>query len=213
MGRRGAELNLRLAKQARSHETRVRLVEAAIQMLATHGYAATTMSKVAASAGVSPGPRQYYFPKAVDLFAAVVEKVQANTGARAAAFDGIEDAGERLTLRFRAMLDGVGSPEHMAMLELKMACRGDDTLRRAISPNIRAFEDRADEHFMSFLRDSGRSERELRALRAILAATLRGIAIAAIERDQADVIEDVRRVLPEMLLQRLGLSNAAVGSD
>lgn len=206
-------MNLRLAKQARSQETRVRLVEAAIQMLATHGYAATTMSKVAALAGVSPGPRQYYFPKSIDLFTAVVEKIQADNESRAAAFDSVKDVGERLTLRFTALLEGVGSPQHMAMLELKMACRGDDTLRRAISPSIRAFEERADERFMSFLRDSGRSERELRALRAILAATLRGIAIAAIERDQADVIEDVRRVLPEMLLQRLGLLTAASGSD
>ena len=193
----------RIGKQARSQEMRQKLIATAIELLATHGYAATTMARVAQVAGVSAGPRRYYFPNPTDLFAAVVDELHA---ANAARMEGIARDGDlrtRATARFLASLGTVGSPQHLAMLELKMAIRGDPELRRAIGPKIRAFEERADGRFLHDLRDTGLPEGEIVALRAIMAATLRGLAIASIERDQTDIIAEVARLIPEMIARRL----------
>ena len=196
-------MTARLGKQARSQETRQKLVLAAIEVLATVGYAATTMARVAQVAGVSPGPRQYYFPRFTDLFVAVVEHVHADLEARVAAFEHLTDPAERIRVRFGAVLANVASPSHMAMLELKMACRGDAGLRDAIGPTIRAFEERADERFLAAMRSTGLPDPELLALRAMMAATLRGLAIASIDHDQTAVLAEVERILPEMVIARL----------
>jgi len=199
----------RIGKQARSLETRQKLVDAAIELLATHGYAATTMAQVAKAAGISAGPRRYYFPNPTDLFVAVVDEIHAASRARLAAANEESDLRARVAGRFLASLKTVGSTEHMAMLELKMAIRGDPDLRRAIGPKIRAFEDRADSSFLDGLRQTGLPEGEIVALRAIMAATLRGLAIASIERDQTDIIAEVARLLPDMITQRLKAPRSA----
>jgi AcrR family transcriptional regulator len=53
--------------------TRQKLLEAALDSLAAVGYSATTVSVVAARAGVSRGAAQHHFPTRADLFAAAVE--------------------------------------------------------------------------------------------------------------------------------------------
>lgn len=178
-------------------------MDAAIEVLATVGYSATTMARVSHAAGVSPGPRQYYFPRSTDLFVAVVEHVHASLRARVAKFDAVTDPAQRIRQRFHVLLGNVASPEHMAMLELKMACRGDAELREAIGPTIREFEDQADENFLAAMRTTGLPDRELIALRAVMAATLRGLAIASIDQDQTAVLTDIDRLLPEMVIARL----------
>lgn len=200
----GPSAPARIGKQARSLETRQKLVTTAIELLATHGYAATTMTRVASAAGISAGPRRYYFPNPADLFAAVVDEIHTTNQTQiGAALAEQSDLQSRLRAQFLVSLGNVGSPQHMAMLELKMAIRGDPDLRRAIGPKIRAYEERADNRFLHAVRETGLPEGEIVALRAIMAATLRGLAIAAIERDQTDIIADVARLIPEMVTQRL----------
>lgn len=62
-------------QQDRSRATRLRLLQAAVECLATHGYAASTVSVVAAHAGVSRGAAQHHFPTRDDLFTAAVDQV------------------------------------------------------------------------------------------------------------------------------------------
>ena len=52
----------RRPRQARSHETRVRILEAARATFAAHGYAAGTTNRIAAAAGLSVGSLYQYFP-------------------------------------------------------------------------------------------------------------------------------------------------------
>ena len=65
----------RVPKQDRSRITRERLLGASIDLLATQGWAATTVGAVAAAAGVSRGAAQHHFPTREDLFTAAVEYV------------------------------------------------------------------------------------------------------------------------------------------
>jgi AcrR family transcriptional regulator len=187
------------AMQERAQKTRIKLIEAAIRLLATQGYAATTMAKVARAANVSSGPRQYHFPRPADLFLAVISHIQARQVSQLAEPGATEQGVARLAAQFQALLIHAGSQDHVAMLELKMAMRGDPALQAAIGPKIRAFEERADLNFLTAFRHGGLGDQQLIALRAMMAATLRGIAIAGFERDQTDIKSEIGQMLPRML--------------
>ncbi|MFC0600080.1 TetR/AcrR family transcriptional regulator [Streptomyces palmae] len=62
-------------KQDRSRATRQRLLSAAVDCLAEHGWAGSTVAVVAERAGVSRGAAQHHFPTREDLFTAAVEHV------------------------------------------------------------------------------------------------------------------------------------------
>ena len=62
----------RAPKQDRSRITRERLLGASIDLLATQGWAATTVGAVAAAAGVSRGAAQHHFPTREDLITAAL---------------------------------------------------------------------------------------------------------------------------------------------
>jgi AcrR family transcriptional regulator len=55
-----------------SEETRKRIIEAAMRMLARDGHAATSVKDIAAEAGVAPGLVHYYFKTKEELVAAAV---------------------------------------------------------------------------------------------------------------------------------------------
>ena len=54
-------------KQDRSRATRQRLLEAAVSCLATRGWEASTVSVIAAEAGISRGAVQHHYPTREDL--------------------------------------------------------------------------------------------------------------------------------------------------
>jgi AcrR family transcriptional regulator len=70
-----AEAAPREPQQDRSRATRQRLLEAAIECLAEHGWAGSTVAVVAERAGVTRGALQHHFPTREDLFTAAVEHV------------------------------------------------------------------------------------------------------------------------------------------
>lgn len=59
---------------AETSATRTALLDGAERLMATDGYAAVTYRNVAASAEVTAGLVQYYFPKLDDLFVAMLER-------------------------------------------------------------------------------------------------------------------------------------------
>src|SRR5436190_24102435 len=66
---------LRQPQQDRSHATRKRLLEAAVECLAELGWTGTTVAVVAERAGVSRGAAQHHFPTREDLVTAAVDYV------------------------------------------------------------------------------------------------------------------------------------------
>ena len=58
--------------QARSVVTRTALLDAALESLCAHGYAAVTTSDIAERAGVSRGALLYHFPTKAELLTAAV---------------------------------------------------------------------------------------------------------------------------------------------
>ena len=66
-------------------DTRRRLVDVAIKLFSTEGYADVTMSHIALGAGVAKGSVYRHFPSKEALFTAVVEDLVADTASRFAA--------------------------------------------------------------------------------------------------------------------------------
>lgn len=127
----------------RTAATRGRLLDAALDVLADHGYAATTTVEVARRAGVSRGAQLHHFPTKAELLAAAVELLYARrreefAAAVAAMPDGIDRVDEAIDLLW-SMFSG---PTFPAWLELQVAARTDDELRPLVAElNRRAADD------------------------------------------------------------------------
>ncbi|WP_202871027.1 TetR/AcrR family transcriptional regulator [Kribbella pratensis] len=124
---------LKAPQQDRSRATRQRLLEASVESLAEVGYAATTVSVVAARAGVSRGAAQHHFPTRADLFAAAVEYMTevrlAEIRAQAAALP----SGAGRTEAIVGMLaDVYTGPLFRAALHLWVAASTEEALRQQI---------------------------------------------------------------------------------
>ncbi len=122
-------------KQDRSRATRQRLLEAAIDCLAVHGWAATTVAAVAERAGVSRGAAQHHFPTREDLITAALEHMfdvrMAEIRASAAGLPGGPGRTEAVVVRMAGCFTG---PLFKAALQVWTAAAADQALRARIVP-------------------------------------------------------------------------------
>jgi AcrR family transcriptional regulator len=127
------ETALREPQQDRSRATRQRLLEAALESLAELGYGGSTVSVVAARAGVSRGAAQHHFPTRGDLFAAAVEYMTevrlAEIRQRAGELPGGAGRTEAIVTMLTEVYTG---PLFRAALHLWVAASTEDALRRQI---------------------------------------------------------------------------------
>jgi AcrR family transcriptional regulator len=86
----------RRTQAARTEETLGRILDAAVEMLATKGYAGFRTAEVAAKAGISRGALTHHFPSRDELLLAVVEEVFRRAGeagrARAGTVHSVDEA-------------------------------------------------------------------------------------------------------------------------
>lgn len=174
----------RAPKQDRSRITRERLLGASIDLLATQGWAATTVGAVAAAAGVSRGAAQHHFPTREDLITAALGHMieQRISDVRRGGLDLPEPGPERTVAVVGFIVQHYTSNLFKAALHVWTAAASDPALRDRVLPL---------ENHMS---------------REVLA-----IAAAALGRDAADV--RVRRGLQTTLDLARGLGLADVLSD
>lgn len=118
-------------KQDRSRATRQRLLAAAVDCLAEHGWAGSTVAVVAERAGVSRGAAQHHFPTREDLFTAAVEHVAEKRSAalRALAHD-LPPAGSlaRTWTLVEELVDLYTGPLFRAALQLWVAASNEPQL-------------------------------------------------------------------------------------
>ncbi|MGW6919456.1 TetR/AcrR family transcriptional regulator [Kitasatospora sp. NPDC054939] len=124
----------RTPQQDRSRATRARLLAAAVDCLAEHGWNGSTVAVVAERAGVSRGAAQHHFPTREDLFTAAVEHVAAERIAAVRAHaDRLPAAGPERT---EAVVDMIvrlyTGPLFRAALHLWVAAATEEALRGRI---------------------------------------------------------------------------------
>ncbi|NGN69712.1 TetR/AcrR family transcriptional regulator [Streptomyces sp. A7024] len=127
----------RAPRQDRSRATRQRLLEAAVDCLAEHGWSGSTVTVVAERAGVSRGATQHHFPTREDLFTAAVEHVAAQRSAALRDLLAEKDGADRTAVA-RALVELYAGPLFRAALQLWVAAANEDGLR----PRVTALEAR-----------------------------------------------------------------------
>ncbi|MBN9675444.1 TetR/AcrR family transcriptional regulator [Salipiger bermudensis] len=128
----------RRTQDQRSAKTRRLLLDATIQSLMEVGYANTSTAGIAKRAGVSRGAQTHHYPGKMDLIVAATEEMFANFATGLETLAGELRAG-RLSYDafFDAIWDGVLNGDWFySSLEIIVAARGDDELRRQLAPLI-----------------------------------------------------------------------------
>lgn len=132
-------------QQRKSANTRMRIIEAAIDCLVENGYAGLTTQAVVERTGVSRGAMHHHFPTLMALVGAVVEHVFYE---RMRLF--LEDylaemkdaaESERLEIATAAHWRSVQTREYAAYLELAVAARTDRELDQFFGPVARRFDE------------------------------------------------------------------------
>jgi AcrR family transcriptional regulator len=130
-------------QQRKSGETRIRILEAAIDCLVEKGYSGLSISDVTQRAGISRGAKHHHFPSRLELAGALIEytfyqRMHHYLGdyfkALKTAGDDFVDVAARLHWR------SVQTREYAAYLELMIAARTDDELNSHFLPAARRFD-------------------------------------------------------------------------
>jgi len=125
----------RRSQAERSAATRDALLDATIACLVDDGYANTTTSRVAESAGVSRGAHLHHFQTRQALVAAAMERLAERRGAELlAAAENLPDGRERLVQGLDLLWASYANPLFQAALGLWSHARTDADLRERLVP-------------------------------------------------------------------------------
>lgn len=132
-------------QQRKAGETRVRILEAAIDCLVEKGYSRLSTNEVTARAGVSRGAMHHHFASRMALVGALIEytfyqRMRFFLEAYLAA-DDIEDAARSVEAASEFHWRSVQTREYAAYLELAVAARTDRELHAAFGPASRRYDE------------------------------------------------------------------------
>jgi AcrR family transcriptional regulator len=179
----------------KSRRTRARILDEAVKVIASSGYAAATNAAVAEAAGITRGAMLYHFPTREDLLEGVIGYLQAERAElfRTAAED--LPAGADVTEHaIDSYWELLRHPAFTAFMELEMAARTDPVVATLIAP-ARAEFDRAQigDHFLKMLH-AGAGPR-FQASRDLARFMLEGLARADLSYDEEARIERLLTVI------------------
>jgi AcrR family transcriptional regulator len=126
----------RSSQQERSRATRQRLLEATVECLVDLGWSGASTTAIAERAGVSRGAQLHHYPTRAALVLAAVEHLAERRAAEirreASALAG--DAGGRVDRVIDMLAAAFTGPLFVAALEVWVAARTDDDLRKKLVP-------------------------------------------------------------------------------
>ena len=134
---------VRRTQVERSASTRARLLDATLDCLVDRGYAGTTLTEVADRAGVSRGAQLHHYPTKAELVIAAMEHLfEKREREFRQAVEAVPLGAHRVAAAIDALWQVVSGPSFHAWLELAVAARTDEELRRAMT----ALSDRASDN-------------------------------------------------------------------
>lgn len=193
-------------KQDRSRITRQRILEAAVESLATRGWEASSVAVIAADAGASRGALQHHFPTREDLIIAALDYVFEQQAERVQTVT-VPDIGgrERVVHVLRTIVDLYVGTLFKAALQVWTAAAADAALRETILPLERKFGSGV--HAMTVrLLDVDDSDPHVRALIQATLDMARGLALADVLTDDSRRRRRVVDAWAEQLAAGLGLA-------
>jgi AcrR family transcriptional regulator len=188
-------------QQRKSAQTRIGILEAAIDCLAVHGYARTTTQLIAETADISRGAMLHHYPTKGALIEAIIaycfyKRMQMLT-------DGVRNISEMQRVQEFAGLEilwrSFFTREHRAYLELNIAARTDPEVRESFTPQARRFSRIWRENGVAtFPEWAGDPERLARAS-DLTEAVLEGLALNSELWESKERTERVRAFLRQMI--------------
>lgn len=165
-------------QERKSGQTRIALLDAAVQCLAESGYARTTTQLVAARANISRGAMLHHYATKAELISSVIDYIMYR---RMETFYGqIAKLSERQRVdEIRGVeiyWNSVQTPEYEAFLELSLASRTDADLRKVFDKKAQAFDAFWFEQLPVFFPEWADKPRETLLLaRDLIVVTLEGL--------------------------------------
>ncbi len=183
----------------RSADTRNRLVQAAITCLFRSGYSATTVSVVAAEAGVSRGAMTHQFPAKTDLMLAVVQAVFEEDTAIYNRSIKTMKPGEWLVALPETMWNVISRPSGVAVMEIMLASRSDPDLAEQLRNLQQRIDDQAHRWSDERIRAAGLEPHpQADAIHELYVAAVRGLALEAVFMNNAAGVQRSLQVLSDM---------------
>lgn len=168
----------RRTQEARSADTRARLIEATLRIVADLGYARAATNLIVETAGVSRGAMLHHFPAKADLMVAAAEAVYrqhlAAYGQKLHRGGSPED---RLGRLFDLAWALHQSRSTLALVEIWMASRGDPDLDARFGPFMQRTYEEGAQGLMRYLPEAGFTPEAARAWIQLFSAGFRGLAI------------------------------------
>jgi len=195
-------------QQARSRETRRRLVVATIECLVEVGYAGTTTASICQRAGVSQGALFKHFPSKAALIVATTAHLFADLiDDFRAAFRAIEASQDAAGAAVRLLDRTFREPRLHAAFELYLVSRHDAELRAALEPVVREHRERIREEARRLFPHAAKTNPEFDAFVDVVVSTLQGRALGGLVAPDARA--DVRELVTLYRLVRRELGEAA----
>ncbi|WP_417722351.1 TetR/AcrR family transcriptional regulator [Salipiger sp.] len=178
----------RRTQDQRSAKTRQMLLAATVQSLMEVGYANTSTAGIAKRAGVSRGAQTHHYPGKMDLIIAATEEMFANFAGELEGLAGELRAG-RLSydVFFDSIFDGVLNGDWFySSLEIIVAARGDEDLRRHLAPLILDLHERFEANWSRTFVAVAPEVVTSRVAMNLVMNVFRGMAVQAVlRRDEA----------------------------
>ena len=194
----------RRTQAERSAETRRKLIEAATEVLCERGYANTTMMHIAKRAGVSRGASQHHFGTRYDLFDAAVEqlteKMRALTEDLSCPQLSLE---ERVDIAINFYWRLYNSQTFNAILHIYLGTTDPDDPHKLHRSVANAYLG-SDQPWFDLFHDTAMPKKELRALRRVVLATLRGLAVGRVLGIVSSPVNSELQLLKDMTIARFG---------
>lgn len=194
-------------KQDRSRITRQRILEAAVESLATRGWEASSVSVIAADAGASRGALQHHFPTREDLIIAALDYMFEKRTELMGALTVPDVTGqERVAYVVRTIVELYIGSLFRAALQVWNAAAADIALRDRIVPLERKFGSSVHDMTVRLL-DVDDTDAHVRSLIQATLDMARGLALADVLTDDSRRRRRVVDAWAEQLAVGLGLTN------
>jgi AcrR family transcriptional regulator len=193
-------------KQARSLETRARLLEAAIGTLVAEGYGGLTTTAVCQRAGLSQGALFKHFASKAGLVGATAERLFAGLiDDFRAALPPAAAEGERLALALRRLEQVFEQPRLLAALELYTAARSDAVLRAQLAPVLARHRANLLAEARALFPRAAAANRDFEAVVDAVISALQGEALSALVLRDAEGARRSRAWLERAVRAELGV--------